>query len=460
MSEDRLQDTIAAISTALGEAGIGIVRLSGKKSLEIADKIFLGQGQSRPADFKSYSMHYGKIVDGQKIIDEVILTVMRAPRSYTRQDVVEINCHGGRLSLSKILGLVLKQGCRLADPGEFTKRAFLNGRIDLAQAEAVIDVIRAKTDSALKISLGQLNGGLSSQINRIRRGLINILAVLEASIDFPEEGIPAEDLTRIAFDLAAESARLKALLSHASEGRILREGLHIVICGKPNVGKSSLLNALLKKERAIVTSVAGTTRDTIEELIDIKGIPVRIADTAGILKPRNLIEEKAVRLARRQIHQADLVVILFDASHKLSQQDRELIKEVKNKKTIAVINKIDLKSSIEKNEIIRNFPQTLELAAKSGKNLNLLEDAFYDFVYQGQWPDPELMLVSNLRHIQALQEAKDLMAQGQVVLEKKQPLELVAQTLKDACICLDDILGKNFSADLLNKIFTDFCIGK
>ncbi|MFH0917921.1 MAG: tRNA uridine-5-carboxymethylaminomethyl(34) synthesis GTPase MnmE [Candidatus Omnitrophota bacterium] len=460
MWEDNLQDTIAAISTASGEGGIGIVRLSGPESLAIAGKIFVGHRKKNPALFKSYTMHYGQIVDNHKVVDEVILTLMRGPKSYTRQDVVEINCHGGMLSLRKILDLTLKHGCRLANPGEFTKRAFLNGRLDLAQAEAVIDIIRAKTDSALKISLGQLRGSLSQQINKIRQALLDILVGLEANIDFPEEDIQAQDLKKLTLGLTAIDAQLEALLSSASGGRILREGLHVVICGKPNVGKSSLLNALLKKERSIVTAVAGTTRDTIEEMLDIKGIPVRIVDTAGILKPRNLIEQKAVRLARSQINLADLVIILFDASAKLDQQDLKLIKEVKNKNSIAVINKIDLKVRIEKDRIIKAFPKVVMLAAKSGKNLNLLEEALYDFVYQGKLPGPELLLVSNLRHIQALRDARKLVVQAQVILADKLSLEFITQNLKDACVYLDRILGKDFSADLLDRIFTDFCIGK
>jgi len=460
MREDNLQDTIAAISTATGEGGIGIVRLSGKKALSVANKIFLGQDKMKPAQFKSFSMHYGKIVDQQKIIDEVILSVMRGPRSYTRQDVVEINCHGGVLALRKILELTLKHGCRLASPGEFTKRAFLNGRIDLAQAEAVIDLIRAKTDSALKISLEQLSGSLSVKIGKIRKGLLDILVILEANIDFPEEGILSQDSIDLSQRLNAVAAQLNALLSSASRGRILREGLHVVICGKPNVGKSSLLNALLKKERAIVTPVAGTTRDTIEEMIDIRGIPVRIVDTAGILKPRNLIETKAVRRSRNQISLADLVIILFDSGNKLDHRDRKLIKEVKNKNVIAVINKIDLKPRINKEEIIRVFPRVVELAAKSGKNLNLLEDALCDFVYQGKLPGSEAVLVSNLRHIQALREAQKLVRQTRQNLADKLSIEFITQNLKDACVYLDKILGKDYSKDLLERIFADFCIGK
>lgn len=460
MWEDNSWDTIAAISTATGEGGIGIVRLSGKASLSVANKIFMGLNKKKPAQFKSYSMHYGKIVDGSKIVDEVILTVMRGPKSYTRQDVVEINCHGGMLSLRKILELTLKHGCRLANPGEFTQRAFLNGRIDLAQAEAVIDIIRAKTDSALKISLGQLSGALSKEINKIRQGLLDILVILEANIDFPEEGIPPREQSDLLIGLTDIDNQLGALLNNAAKGRILREGLHVVICGKPNVGKSSLLNALLKKERSIVTPVAGTTRDTIEEMLDIKGIPVKIVDTAGILKPRNLIESKAVMRSRSQIKLADLVIILFDSASKLDLEDRKLIKEVKNKKVIAVINKIDLKTRVDKDEIKRAFTRVVEIAARSGKNLNLLEDALYDFVYQGKLLGPELILVSNLRHIRALRDAQELIRQTKQVLADKLPMEFITQNLKDACVYLDKILGKSFSEDLLERIFTDFCIGK
>ncbi|MDD5097769.1 MAG: tRNA uridine-5-carboxymethylaminomethyl(34) synthesis GTPase MnmE [Candidatus Omnitrophica bacterium] len=460
MWEDNLQDTIAAISTATGEGGIGIVRLSGDESLAIADKIFAGLDKQKPSHFKSYTVHYGKIVDNQKIIDEVILTVMRGPKSYTRQDVVEINCHGGMLSLRKILELVLKQGCRLATPGEFTKRAFLNGRIDLAQAEAVIDIIRAKTESALKISLGQLSGSLSAEINKIRQKLLDILVILEANIDFPEEGIQPQDRKNLSLGLAAVEAQLNTLLNSATGGRILREGLQIVICGKPNVGKSSLLNALLKKERSIVTSVAGTTRDSIEEMIDIKGIPVKIVDTAGILKPRNLIERKAVQRSRQQIKLADLIIILFDASSRLDAQDWKIIKEIKNKPAVAVLNKIDLKARIEKGLVNQEFERVVSLCAKQAKNINLLEDALYNFVYQGKLPSPELILVSNLRHIQALEAAQKLVSEIKASSMDKLPPEFIAQNLKDACVYLDKILGKNFSGDLLDRIFTDFCIGK
>ena len=460
MFKDNLEDTISAISTAQGQGGIGIVRLSGKKALAVADKIFIPFGKTKPADFKSYTVHYGKICDNGEVIDEAILTLMRKPRSYTREDVVEINCHGGILALGKVLDLTLKHGARLASPGEFTQRAFLNGRIDLAQAEAVIDIIRAKTDSALKVSLGQLSGGLSCEINKIRKQVLDILVSIEAGIDFPEEDIGQQDLVKIFLELTAIDTKLNKLLDGSACGRILREGIQVVICGRPNVGKSSLLNALLKKERSIVTAVAGTTRDTIEEMLDIKGIPVKIVDTAGILKPRNLIERKAVLRSRAQVRLADLVVILFDASQRLNAQDKKLIQEVKNKKVIAVINKIDLKARIEKDQISRVFPLVVQLCAKKSQNINLLEDALSDFVYQGKLFAPEFTLVSNLRHIQALRNTRKLIRQTKAALGDKLPPECIGQLLKDACVYLDGILGRSFPEDLLERIFADFCIGK
>lgn len=457
---DNLEDTIAAISTAVGEGSVGIVRLSGQNALAIADEVFIGKRNLKPSEFKTYTMHYGRIVCAGEVIDEVILTIMRSPHSYTREDVVEINCHGGIVALRKVLDLVLERGCRLALPGEFTRRAFLNGRIDLAQAEAVIDIIRAKTGSALKVSLEQLKGGLSKEINKIRQGLLNILVVLEANIDFPEEELKQQDMAAISQDLAGVRARLNGLLESAKAGRILRDGIQVVICGRPNVGKSSLLNALLKKERSIVTPIAGTTRDSIEEMIDIKGIPVRIVDTAGILKPRDLVEKKAVWRSRNHIRLADMVVVLFDASRKLEAGDWKLIKEVKNKNVIAVINKIDLRARIEKEKLSKVFHKLVELSAKKAKNINLLEEALYEFVYQGRLAGSDFMLVNNLRHVSALKEAQKLLSNAASVLSDKLPLEFLTQDLKDAGGYLDKILGKDLPGDVLDRIFTDFCIGK
>jgi len=462
MARCDISDTIVAIATPIGESGIGIVRISGKDALKIADKIFVSKDSQKPSGFKTYTTHYGWIVETQnsKVIDEVILTVMCTPKSYTKEDIVEINCHGGIVALRRALDLVLENGCRLAEPGEFTKRAFLNGRIDLAQAEAVLDIIRAKTDSALKIGVEQLKGALSSKINKLRKALLDILYILEANIDFPEEEISPADLKNITKKLEDINNEFKLLLESAQHGRVLREGINVVICGKPNVGKSSLLNALLKQERSIVTSVAGTTRDTIEEIIDIKGIPIRIVDTAGIIEPRDLVEKKAVLRAKRYIALADLVILLFDGSQRLTSEDEILIRKLKKKTVIAIINKIDLKQKIERQTISSIFRPLIEISAKKSQNINLLEDAVANLVYNGRVTSSEPLLVSNLRHIRAIKEAQKLIAEALNSLDNKLSLEFIAQDLKDALLYLDDILGKRFSEDLLDKIFSEFCIGK
>jgi tRNA modification GTPase len=471
-----LDDTIAAIATPVGESGIGIVRISGKNALKIANKIFLSKGRGKPSSFKTYTTHYGWIVAShkpqatshkheacslqQEIIDEVILTVMRQPHSYTKEDVVEINCHGGIVALRKTLELVLENGTRIASPGEFTRRAFLNGRIDLTQAEAVLDIIRAKTDSALKIGQEQLKGGLSKEINNIRKVLLETLSLFEANIDFPEEEIGAFDLKDIAKELNKINNELKNIINGSKHGRILREGIRVVICGKPNVGKSSLLNALLRQERSIVTPVAGTTRDTIEEIMDIKGVPVRIVDTAGILEPRDLIEKKAVFRSKKQIDSADLAILLFDGTKKISREDEFLMDKLKKKTIVAAINKIDLKQKIDRGKIIQRFDNTIDISAKKSKNINLLEDAIANLVYNGKVSAAEPTTVTNIRHILNLKEAQKLVAGSLSSLDNKISLELIAQDIKEALGCLDDILGKRFSQDLLNKIFNDFCIGK
>ncbi|MDD5238228.1 MAG: tRNA uridine-5-carboxymethylaminomethyl(34) synthesis GTPase MnmE [Candidatus Omnitrophica bacterium] len=465
-----LEDTIAAIATPLGESGIGIVRISGKSALSIADKIFVSKDGQKPSSFKTYTTHYGWIVENysadertavsNKQIDEVILTVMRAPRSYTKEDIIEINCHGGIVAMRAILDLVLENGCRLAEPGEFTKRAFLNGRIDLAQAEAVLDIIRAKTDAALKIGTAQLKGALSHQINNVSEALLEVLSILEANIDFPEEEISTVNLKQITENLIQINNILKNILENAVRGRIIREGIHVVICGKPNAGKSSTLNALLKQERSIVTAVAGTTRDTIEEVIDIKGIPIRIVDTAGILEPRDLVEKKAVQRSKKFIDLADLIILLFDGSRRLSGEDELLIAKLKKKTVIAVINKVDLKQKIERNIIFKKFNPVVEISAKKNRNINLLEEGIADLIYKGKVPVAESILVSNLRHIAAIREAQKLIAQAMDSLDNKLSVEFVAQDIKDALSHLDEISGKRSSEDLLDKIFSEFCIGK
>ena len=460
MAKYGLNDTIAAIATPIGESGIGIVRISGKDALAIADKVFVSRDQKKPTTFKTYTTHYGWIAKEAKIIDEVILTVMRAPKSYTREDIVEINCHGGILALRAVLDLVLENGCRLAQPGEFTRRAFLNGRIDLAQAEAVLDIIRAKTDAALKIGIEQARGNLSSRINKLRKSLLDILSQIEVNIDFPEEEIGTVDLKAISQNLNGINKELKDILEGSRQGRILREGINAVICGKPNVGKSSLLNALLKQERAIVTPVAGTTRDTIEEVIDIKGIPIMIVDTAGIIEPRDLIEKKAIQRSQRYIDLADLVILLFDGSKRLSHEDGVLMRKLKGKIIIAIINKIDLKQKIERAKILKRFKCLINISAKKLKNIDLLEQAIENLVYNGKVSHSESIMVSKLRHIEALKKVEKFIAEAVNSLDNKLSLEFIAQDIKDALTYLDNILGKDFSQDLLDKIFSEFCIGK
>ena len=461
MAQAYLNDTIAAVSTGMGSAGIGIVRISGKDALTIAGKIFVSKDGRSPRDYKTYTVHYGKIFNGQKVIDEVILTVMFAPGSFTREDIVEINCHGGIVAQRAVLELVLENGARLAEPGEFTKRAFLNGRIDLAQAEAVLDIIRAKTDSALNLSLQQLQGRLSGKVNDIRKIILDAVTLLEAHIDFPEEeGASAVDLSRIREDLAEADKELKEALGNSRQARIMRDGVSAVICGKPNVGKSSLLNALLRQERSIVTPIAGTTRDAIEEVIDIKGIPVRIVDTAGILDARDLIEKKAVARSRKYIAGADLILFLFDGSKSFTREDEAIIKKLKGKPAIAIVNKIDLKQKIDISRLSKKFQHVVGISAKKSRNINLLEDAISSLVLKGKVHPQESVMVASLRHIQALSKAQILVAEAVVSLDNKLSTEFTAQALKDALMRIDELLGKNFSDDLLDKIFGEFCIGK
>ena len=473
-----LDDTIAAIATAFGESGIGIIRISGAHSLSLADKIFLAKDKKKPSQCLGYTMHYGWIVNTagsqvdrlidstqcppQNIIDEVLLTVMRAPKTYTREDVVEINCHGGIIALRAVLDLVLEKGCRLAHPGEFTKRAFINGRIDLSQAEAVLDIIRAKTNSALEIGVQQLKGTLSERIGKIRCELLEVLAQIEANIDFPEEGITPVSQQGLRGSIDILRNEFEALLRQNDSGRLYREGLFAVICGRPNVGKSSLLNALLKQERSIVTHIAGTTRDTIEEVIDIKGIPVRIADTAGIASPRDLVEKRAVQRTGEFMDKADLIILMFDGNSPLSREDEVLIGRIirKKKSVIAVINKSDLKQKIEKEKIARRFGHTIDISAKRLKNIDSLKDAIANLAYKGKVHMAESVLVSNLRHIQSFKKAHRHIVYAANSVDANLSLEFVSQDLKEAFECLDAITGKRFSEDLLDRIFSEFCIGK
>ena len=483
MQKINLDDTIAAISTPLGESGIGIVRLSGRKSLSIADKIFVSKDRRKPSHFKTYTTHYGWIVNrpqttdhrpqkknkklwtighglSTKIIDEVILTVMRTPKSYTKEDIVEINCHSGIVPLKRILDLVITCGARLARPGEFTQRAFINGRIDLAQAEAVLDIIKAKTEASLKVGINQLKGGLSCKINELKENLLDILASLEAQIDFSEEDIPATNKAELLHRLSKITKQIDKLLEESSYGKVLREGIICVICGKPNVGKSLLLNALLRQERAIVTPIAGTTRDTIEEVVNINGIPLKIVDTAGIIETENFIEKEAIRRTKNYLNLAQLILFVFDGSQTLSKEDNLLIKELKDRHTIAIVNKIDLPQKINQGIIKRVFNKIVRISALKGTGLARLEDAILKMVWSGRFSPCEDIIVSNLRHADALRQTNDSLSRAIDSITQELSLEFISEDIKRAIDSLGIITGENINEDILERIFSEFCIGK
>lgn len=461
-------DTISAISTPTGQGGIGIVRLSGKKSLPIADKIFKPKNGRKPSALKNATVHYGAIIDraNDRIVDEALMTVMRGPKSYTKEDVVEFSCHGGAASLRSALRLTMDHGARLAEPGEFTKRAFLNGRIDLAQAEAVLDIIQAKTDAFLHVSTNQLKGELSTVLEQIRETLLTIYVEIEAIVNFPEDEIDASADTRnyaaIQTKIREAKNRVDQLLKTGEHGRILKEGIKIVLCGRPNVGKSSLLNALLRTPRAIVSEVAGTTRDTIEETAQIKGIPFQLVDTAGVLEPRDLVEEEAVKRSRMYITGADLVLFVFDASQELSGEDETLMNAVNGRNVIAVLNKSDLTQKIDESRVKQRYAQRepVPVSALKGKGIDKLEGAIVESVWHGNNMDAHGLMVSNLRHIQSLKGCAASLEKGIQILKNGQSLEFASEEIKIAVNALDGITGRNIDADLLENIFSQFCIGK
>ncbi|MCK5506611.1 MAG: tRNA uridine-5-carboxymethylaminomethyl(34) synthesis GTPase MnmE [Thermodesulfovibrionia bacterium] len=463
-----MEDTIVAISTPTGQGGIGIVRLSGKQALTIADRMFKAKDGASPSAFRGFTVHYGDVADIKrgKIIDEALLTVMRAPKSYTKEDVVEISCHGGIVSLRSILVLATELGARLAEPGEFTKRAFLNGRIDLAQAEAVLDVIQAKTDAFLQVSTHQLKGELSTELEVIREQLMGIYIEIEAIVNFPEDDVNADDAVRndrpMLKAIHAAKERVDGLLGSSEHGRILKEGIKIVICGKANVGKSSLLNALLKSPRAIVSDIAGTTRDTIEETAQIKGIPFQLIDTAGILEPRNLIEEEAVKRSHVYIEGADLVLFVFDAAGSLTREDERLMRVVKRQNVLAVLNKCDLSRKIDGGKIKREYgaSRVMRVSALKRSGIDQLEAVILENIWHDKRIDTHGILVSNVRHINALKNCRVTLEKAEEILSEGLSLEFISEEIKIAVNFLDNITGRNVDEDLLNNIFAQFCVGK
>ncbi len=453
-----LYDTIAAISTPLGEGGIGIVRISGEDAIEIAEKIFLSP---RGMDWYkgSHRMYYGQIVhpESRRVIDEVLLSVMKAPHTYTREDVVEINCHGGMVPLREVLKTVIDAGARQAHPGEFTKRAFLNGRLDLTQAESVIDIIRAKTDSSLRVAMNQLRGQLSDKVSNIQDQMLGMLAGLEAAIDFPEDEV--EEKTKIEMMTTAESVmgQLEELINSADTGKIYREGIRTVIAGRPNVGKSSLLNALLREKRAIVTEVPGTTRDIIEEMLNIRGIPLRLMDTAGIRETEDVVEKIGVEKTRERLEEADLVLLVVDVITGMTGEDYEVIERFKDKKIIIIVNKIYLKKN--KSVDYCGLP-VVKLSAHTGEGLKILEDKIEEVALDGGMNIPETVTVSNVRHQTSIKNAKKHMEDFVVSLRNDLPPDLLSVELRSAWESLGEITGSTVTEDLLDRIFTDFCIGK
>lgn len=454
-----LFDTIAAISTPRGEGGIGIIRISGDKSFEILDKIFNTKNPNRDLGF--YKFNYGFIHDNGKIVDEVMAVRMKAPKTYTCEDVVEINCHGGHLISEKVLELVLKNGARHAEQGEFTKRAFMNGRIDLSQAEAVMDIIHGKTEKSISLSLEQLRGDLRDKIASFKKALLDVTAHVNVVLDYPEEGIDDPLPSNLRENLENVYAEADRLISSYDKGKKIKEGIKTVIAGKPNVGKSTLLNSLLKEERAIVTHIPGTTRDVIEEIINIKGIPLVLTDTAGIRKTEDIVENIGVEKSKKFIENADLVLLVLDASRELESEDREVIEEIQNhnKKTIVLLNKIDLERKIELDEF--GLENILEISAKDNIGIEDMEERIYSYIVEENVEDSsEKLIITNIRHKTALEKTKDAIRNIFETIDAGMPMDLISVDLKEALDSLSEITGEISSEDILDHVFGNFCVGK
>ncbi len=457
-----LNDTIAAISTPVGEGAIAIVRTSGPRSIVMADRLF--RGKNKLSAVHSHTVHHGQVVDPEtgQVVDDVLVSLMKGPATYTGEDLVEINCHGGQLVTQKILQLVIRSGARLASPGEFTRRAFLNGRLDLAQAEAVVDLIRSKADVSLKVAMRQLSGGLSKDIAEIRRNLIDALALVETEIDFTDQelGIEAGDQAIVAMGGAEKI--ICRLLSGASIGEKLREGYTVVIVGRPNVGKSSLFNAMLQTNRAIVTEIPGTTRDTISESIELEGIPLRLVDTAGLHAGQGLVEREGVRRTRQQMSSADLLLVLLDGSESIRREDRRILKETESQRVFIVVNKIDLERVLDLKDLEKMLPsgRVFYTSAKQGDGLGDVAKAIKKELFNGHEPDVSEALVSNVRHRDALQGALEntCRARRQITASNKE--ELAAVDLREALSALGEITGETCNEEILDNIFSQFCVGK
>ncbi|EEY35284.1 tRNA uridine-5-carboxymethylaminomethyl(34) synthesis GTPase MnmE [Pseudoleptotrichia goodfellowii] len=454
-----LFDTIAAISTPKGEGGIGIIRISGDKSFEILSKIFNMKNPNKDLGF--YKFNYGFVHDNGKIIDEVMTVRMKAPKTYTCEDIVEINCHGGNLITEKVLELVLKNGARHAEQGEFTKRAFMNGRIDLSQAEAVMDLIQGKTEKSISLSMDQLRGDLKEKINKFKKALLDVTAHVNVVLDYPEEGIddPLPENLRENLEKVYKEANI--LIESYDKGKKIKEGIKTVIVGKPNVGKSTLLNSLLKEERAIVTHIPGTTRDIIEEIINIKGIPLVLVDTAGIRKTEDIVENIGVEKSKQFIEKADLILLVLDASKELEKEDIEVIEKIKknNKKTIVLLNKIDLERKIDLSNY--DLENILEISAKDNIGIDEMEEKIYSYIVEEDVENTsEKLIITNIRHKTALEKTKEAVNNIFETIDNGMPMDLISVDLKEALDALSEITGEISSEDILDHVFGNFCVGK
>lgn len=455
-------DTIAAVSTPPGQSGIGIVRLSGPGALGIADEVFRPADPTKiPSVMPSHTMAYGCVVEDGDAIDEVLLTVMRAPKTYTVQDVVEINCHGGMVPLRRALEAVLSRGARLADPGEFTKRAFLFGRIDLAQAESVADIISARTEDAHRAAMSQLEGRFSEQVNALREGLLEALVHLEAAIDFADEGIEPMSAQAVAKRCRALSDEMRKMIEGSVRGRVLREGVRTAIVGRPNVGKSSLMNALLGQDRVIVTCVPGTTRDVVEDTVSIRGVPFILADTAGLRESDDVIESAGVERSRSAMAEADLVLLVLDGSEALVSADRDIIGAVPAAKTVVVVNKQDLPEAFGPDALVGwEGGPIVAVSAKERTGIGEAEEAIAEMIWGGSGGATESALVTNVRHQVALERARGAVGDAERALERRLSEEYVASDLREALDALGGIVGATAAEDVINRIFETFCIGK
>ncbi len=459
-----MEDTIAAIATAYGEGGIGIIRLSGEEAKTILDKIFVSKRSQHKESIDNRRFYYGHIVDpsSSQIIDEVLTVYMRAPETYTTEDVVEIYCHGSIVALRKTLALALRNGARLAERGEFTKRAFLNGRLDLSQAEAVIDIVKAKTDKSFDVALSQMEGALSERVKEIRQVLMDLLVDITVNLDYPDEDIELMTYKKLTESTTSIGDMIDKLLSTAGTGRIVRDGLNIAIIGKPNVGKSSLMNALLKEARAIVTEIPGTTRDTIEEVISIKDIPVKLTDTAGIRETEDQIERIGIEKSKESFNRADLIIFLIDGSSPLSKEDRKIMSKLNGRKVIILVNKTDLGVQAEEEELKITLPHArmIKAAIKDNIGIEELEQEIVSLVYGGQIKQEESLLVTNVRHMELLEKARAAIGDALVMAENTEALDFIEVDVRRCWELLGEIIGESVTEDIIDQVFARFCLGK